>query len=122
RRDRDHGRPHAAVEAQSVRGHRAEEHRMDDAGRATRVADHARGLRSPEESMSMFRHVCIALAAVAFAATLPAHADDTLKIAAGQRGNWDTTIAEMGQRAGIFKRHGLTLEILWTQGGGETQQ
>src|SRR5437016_12408531 len=72
--------------------------------------------------MSMFRHVCVALAAVAFAATLPAHADDTLKVAAGQRGNWDTTIAELGQRAGIFKKHGLTLEILWTQGGGETQQ
>src|SRR5438067_819237 len=51
-----------------------------------------------------------------------AQAQDTLKIAAGQRGNWDTTIAEVGQRAGIFKKHGLNLEILWTQGGGETQQ
>src|SRR5438045_8021042 len=50
------------------------------------------------------------------------YAQDTLKIAAGQRGNWDTTIAEVGQRAGIFKKHGLALEILWTQGGGETQQ
>ena len=70
----------------------------------------------------MFRHLCIALAAVAFAAALPARADDTLKVAAGQRGNWDTTIAEVGQQAGIFKKHGLTLEILWTQGGGETQQ
>src|SRR6266496_5596137 len=72
--------------------------------------------------MSMFRHLCVALAAVAFAATLPAHAEDTLKVAAGQRGNWDTTIAEVGQRAGIFKKHGLTLEILWTQGAGETLQ
>jgi len=51
-----------------------------------------------------------------------AQAQDALKIAAGQRGNWDTTVAEVGQRAGIFKKHGLTLEILWTQGGGETQQ
>jgi NitT/TauT family transport system substrate-binding protein len=51
-----------------------------------------------------------------------ARAEDTLKIAAGQRGNWDTTIAEVGQQAGIFKKHGLKLEILWTQGGGETQQ
>jgi NitT/TauT family transport system substrate-binding protein len=49
-------------------------------------------------------------------------AQDALKIAAGQRGNWDTTISEVGQRAGIFKKHGLTLEILWTQGSGETQQ
>jgi NitT/TauT family transport system substrate-binding protein len=52
----------------------------------------------------------------------PATAQDLLKVAAGQRGNWDTTIAEVGQRAGIFKKHGLNLEILWTQGGGETQQ
>src|SRR5512132_844620 len=72
--------------------------------------------------MSMFRHLCVAFAAVAFATALPARADDTLKIAAGQRGNWDTTIGEVGQRAGIFKKHGLTLEILWTQGAGETQQ
>jgi NitT/TauT family transport system substrate-binding protein len=49
-------------------------------------------------------------------------AQDTLKIAAGQRGNWDTSISEVGQRAGIFKKHGLVLEILWTQGAGETQQ
>ena len=49
-------------------------------------------------------------------------AQDTLKIAAGQRGNWDTSISEVGQRGGIFKKHGLVLEILWTQGGGETQQ
>src|SRR6266513_4881840 len=51
-----------------------------------------------------------------------ANAQDALKIAAGQRGNWDTSIAEVGQRAGIFKKHGLTLEILWTQGAGETLQ
>ena len=51
-----------------------------------------------------------------------AQAQDALKIAAGQRGNWDTTVAEVGQRAGIFKKQGLSLEILWTQGGGETQQ
>ncbi|MFO1414096.1 MAG: ABC transporter substrate-binding protein [Burkholderiales bacterium] len=51
-----------------------------------------------------------------------APAQDTLKVAAGQRGNWDTSVAEVGQRAGIFKKHGLVLEILWTQGGGETQQ
>ena len=51
-----------------------------------------------------------------------AQAQDTLKLAVGQRGNWDTSVAEVGQRGGIFKKHGLTLEILYTQGGGETQQ
>jgi NitT/TauT family transport system substrate-binding protein len=63
------------------------------------------------------------LAALVFSlAVPPANAQDTLKVAAGQRGNWDTTISEVGQRAGIFKKHGIVLEILWTQGGGETQQ
>jgi ABC-type nitrate/sulfonate/bicarbonate transport system substrate-binding protein len=49
-------------------------------------------------------------------------AQDTLKLAIGQRGNWDTSVSELGQRAGIFKKHGLVLELLYTQGGGETQQ
>ena len=60
----------------------------------------------------------LALCALAFGA----QAQDTLKLAVGQRGNWDTSVAEIGQRAGIFKKHGLNLEILYTQGGGETQQ
>jgi len=47
---------------------------------------------------------------------------DALKLAVGQRGTWDTSVAEIGQRGGIFKKHGLDLEILYTQGGGETQQ
>jgi ABC-type nitrate/sulfonate/bicarbonate transport system substrate-binding protein len=63
------------------------------------------------------------LGAASFLAVAPeASAQDTLKLAVGQRGNWDTSVSELGQRAGIFKKHGLALEILYTQGGGETQQ
>ena len=62
------------------------------------------------------------LAALAVCLALPVSAQDTLKLAIGQRGNWDTSVSEVGQRAGIFKKHGLVLEILWTQGSGETQQ
>ena len=51
-----------------------------------------------------------------------ASAEDTLKLAIGQRGNWDTSVSEVGQRAGIFKKHGLKLEIVYTNGAGETQQ
>ena len=73
--------------------------------------------------MGNWRRLLAASAALLLGVVLqPAHAQDTLKLAAGQRGNWDTTISEVGQRAGIFKKHGLTLEILWTQGAGETQQ
>lgn len=49
-------------------------------------------------------------------------AQDSLKLAVGQRGNWDTSVAEIGSRLGIFKKHNLELEILYTQGSGETQQ
>jgi NitT/TauT family transport system substrate-binding protein len=51
-----------------------------------------------------------------------ASAQDTLKVAVGQRGLWDTSITEVGQRGGIFRKHGLALELLYTQGAGETQQ
>jgi len=54
--------------------------------------------------------------------TCAASAEDMLKVAVGARGVGETFVAELGQNAGIFKKHGLTLEILYTQGGGETQQ
>ena len=44
------------------------------------------------------------------------------RLAIGQKGNWDTAIPELGTRAGIFRKHGLELELLYTKGGGETQQ
>jgi NitT/TauT family transport system substrate-binding protein len=56
------------------------------------------------------------------AAASAASAEDTIKLAVGQRGNWDTSVSEVGQLAGIFKKHGLKLEIVYTQGAGETQQ
>jgi NitT/TauT family transport system substrate-binding protein len=51
-----------------------------------------------------------------------AFADDTIKLAVGQRGNWDTSVSEVGQLAGIFKKHGLVLDVVYTNGAGETQQ
>ena len=52
----------------------------------------------------------------------PASADDLVKMTIGQRGNWDTAVAELGTKAGIFKKHGLTLEMIYTSGSGETLQ
>lgn len=49
-------------------------------------------------------------------------AEDTVKLAVGARGNWETAASELGQQAGFFKKHGLTLEIVYTQGSAETQQ
>lgn len=51
-----------------------------------------------------------------------ASAEETLKVSVTQRGAWDTSVAELGQRAGIFKKHGLVLDILYTSGGAESQQ
>jgi NitT/TauT family transport system substrate-binding protein len=59
---------------------------------------------------------------LAMAQLTPARADDLLKLAIGQRGLWDSAIAELGQAAGIFKKHGLELQVVYTSGGGETQQ
>jgi ABC-type nitrate/sulfonate/bicarbonate transport system substrate-binding protein len=68
-------------------------------------------------------HVFGCLIAVLFSTQpAPAPAQETLKLAVGQRGLWDTSVSDLGQRAGIFKKHGLTLELLYTQGAGETQQ
>src|SRR3954447_22001626 len=62
--------------------------------------------------------------AAAFSQLIPgfAAADDNLKIAIGQRGGWEQSVCELGQDEGIFKKHGLTLELLYTQGSAETLQ
>ena len=71
----------------------------------------------------MLRRFGVLLAAIVLAAQAGlVVADDTLRVAVGQRGLWDTSVAELGERAGIFKKHGVVLDILYTQGGGETQQ
>jgi NitT/TauT family transport system substrate-binding protein len=61
---------------------------------------------------------------IAGLALLPpvARSEDMLKLAVGAPNNWDSGVPDVGQRAGIFKKHGLTLDILYTNGGGETMQ
>jgi NitT/TauT family transport system substrate-binding protein len=72
--------------------------------------------------MTKIRLAC-ALAAVALLGPAAvARADDNVNLAVGQRGNWDTSVSEVGQLAGIFKKHGLNLSIVYTNGAGETQQ
>jgi NitT/TauT family transport system substrate-binding protein len=60
--------------------------------------------------------------ALAVPAATPAHADDLIKLTIGQRGNWDTSITQLGTEAGIFKKHGIELEMIYTSGSGETLQ
>jgi NitT/TauT family transport system substrate-binding protein len=63
-----------------------------------------------------------ALLAASLAMLLPgvASADDNLKIA--KRGGWEQSVSELGQNKGFFKKHGLVLELLYTQGSAETLQ
>ena len=51
-----------------------------------------------------------------------AQAQDRLKLAQGGRGVGEAFVPELGQNAGIFKKHGIELDIFYTQGGGETIQ
>jgi NitT/TauT family transport system substrate-binding protein len=67
------------------------------------------------------RRVALLIAAAVLLPQGPAAAD-ALKVAVAQRGQWDTAITELGQRSGIFAKRGLTVEILYTQGGPEAHQ
>ncbi len=55
-------------------------------------------------------------------AVSPALAEDTFKVAIGQLEIWSGQAPILGQKAGIFKKHGIALEIFGTAGAGETVQ
>jgi NitT/TauT family transport system substrate-binding protein len=63
-----------------------------------------------------------ALPAVLAATIRPARAAEKFSLAVGQKGNWDTSVCEMGVRSGIFAKHDIAADILYTQGSGETLQ
>ena len=81
-------------------------------------------LRDEQESNMIPLPIRTALFAAIFSTWLTGAtlADDNLKIAIGQRGGWEQSVSELGQNKGIFKKHGLTLELLYTQGSAETLQ
>lgn len=65
--------------------------------------------------------ILAAFIASVFAAST-AQALDRFVIASGAFGNWQTAPPHMGKVAGIFEKHGLDVEVLWTEGGGESLQ
>jgi NitT/TauT family transport system substrate-binding protein len=74
--------------------------------------------------MTMHRRTLLAAAlpAVLAATIRPARAAEKFSLAVGQKGNWDTSVCEMGVRSGIFAKHDIAADILYTQGSGETLQ
>jgi NitT/TauT family transport system substrate-binding protein len=63
-----------------------------------------------------------ALCALILIGSAPAWSQEAIKVAVPQRGSWDAGLPELGRRGGIFKKHGLDLEILYTQAGPESIQ
>ncbi len=47
---------------------------------------------------------------------------ETLKVAVGQKGNWDTSIMDYGIRQGFFRQEGLDIDEIYTPGGAPTLQ
>src|SRR5712691_11552222 len=70
----------------------------------------------------MWRATMVLLAVATALAGDVCCAQDQLKIAVGGRGIGETFVTEVGDKAGLFKKHDLALDIFYTDGGGETQQ
>src|SRR5262245_12394627 len=93
---------------------------MDEPAQPT---SHVRGFTRRETGMSrakLLRGLSALFLAIGFNSA--ALAQDTLRVAAGLGGTWENSFSELGQNAGFFKRHGIRLDIVYTQGAGETQQ
>jgi len=70
-----------------------------------------------------FAFACVVLAALVLVATAHATAaEDTVKVALGQRGDWETAASELGQNAGLFRKREVALDLLYTNGSAETLQ
>jgi len=64
----------------------------------------------------------IGLIALLTLGAAPVRADDTLKMVMGQINNWENQSPTLGQQVGIYKKHGVTVEMTGSQGAGETIQ
>src|SRR4051812_18750524 len=60
--------------------------------------------------------------ALALVLATPTFAADQIKATLGQKGNWDTAIIHLGTKAGIFAKHNIEVETIYTSGSGETLQ
>jgi NitT/TauT family transport system substrate-binding protein len=61
-------------------------------------------------------------AVIGWSMTAVARANDTIKLAIGQKGVWETAVAALGVEQGFFRKEGLDLDLSYTAGGGDTIQ
>jgi NitT/TauT family transport system substrate-binding protein len=76
----------------------------------------------PSSAGRAAKRLMLVAVAAALAAPVAARGEDMLKLAVGAPHNWENQPAALGQQAGIFKKHDLVLDLLFTQGSGETMQ
>jgi ABC-type nitrate/sulfonate/bicarbonate transport system substrate-binding protein len=76
-----------------------------------------------EQAVQRIRNLTrVVAAAVGLVALAPkASAEDVLKLVIAQRGAWDSAAPQLGQLAGIFKKHGIVLDLLYPDDGRETE-
>jgi ABC-type nitrate/sulfonate/bicarbonate transport system substrate-binding protein len=68
------------------------------------------------------RHALAAWTTAATLAAMPAMAQDRITVAVGGRGIGESCLTEIGRNAGMFAKHGLDINLVYTDGSGETQQ
>src|SRR5262245_373068 len=90
--------------------------------RATAAASGRRRAAQMEAAMPKFPLRLVTAALIVLGLNSAVVAQDRLRVAAGLAGTWENSFSELGQNAGFFKKHGLELDIFYTQGAGETQQ
>jgi NitT/TauT family transport system substrate-binding protein len=73
--------------------------------------------------MTSFANLFHAVAACSliFVASGEARAEDVLKLAVPNRAAWESAAPELGQQAGIFKKHGIVLEIRYADGSNDAE-
>ena len=74
-------------------------------------------MRQPSRA---WRILSLAIMSSVFASA--AGAQDMVRVAVPQRGLWETSVPDLGERAKIFSKHGIKVEPIYTTGGGETMQ
>jgi NitT/TauT family transport system substrate-binding protein len=70
----------------------------------------------------MRKHLAAALSLTLLSAATAARAQDKLQLVLGNINSWDNQGTVQGLQTGIFKRHGLDLAIVGSEGTGETLQ
>jgi NitT/TauT family transport system substrate-binding protein len=75
--------------------------------------------------MNRYTRTLVTIAATACALLManPTLAQEKIRVANSQKGLWDTTYIVYAEEArGFFKAAGIDMELMWTDGGADTQQ